>query len=250
MSKNTIQQILFPIICSAVVLFACIKVNQRDVRNIEGATDDQEWVISVYDNIFREVADQEGVDWRLLSAIAYHESKFRKDEVSGRGAIGIMQIMPHVARSYNVQEQELRDPHTNIHLSAKLINAIEAMMQLPSSIPAADRMSLVLACYNGGFGHISDARRLARAEGEDYSKWSVVAEYLELLSYPEYYELEVVKYGSFTGYGETMGFVKAVMSRYKKYCRQTERAERRRGFKAVASLHRISSAWQMTVEEA
>lgn len=45
--------------------------------------------ISEYDMIMREVCEREGYDWRLLSAIAYNESRFTADIVSHRGAQGL-----------------------------------------------------------------------------------------------------------------------------------------------------------------
>ena len=48
----------------------------------------ERYVISVYDDLIRRISEQEGHDWRLMSAIAYHESRFTPDIVSRRGARG------------------------------------------------------------------------------------------------------------------------------------------------------------------
>ena len=53
--------------------------------------------ISAYDDMMRRAAAESGHDWRLLSAIAYHESRFNPEAVSKVGAFGLMQIMPRVA---------------------------------------------------------------------------------------------------------------------------------------------------------
>ena len=58
--------------------------------------------ISVWDGMIREVGMREGVDWRLLSAIAYKESRFRHNVVSPSGACGLMQIMPVTARHFKI----------------------------------------------------------------------------------------------------------------------------------------------------
>ena len=55
-----------------------------------------EYAISIYDNLFRNISEREGNDWRLMSAIAYHESRFMPALRSKQGARGIMQLMPSV----------------------------------------------------------------------------------------------------------------------------------------------------------
>ena len=84
-------------------------------------------------------------------------------------------------------------------------------------------MSLILASYNGGIGHVTDARRLARQHGENPDSWDVVSRYLRLKAEPEYYQSEVVRYGRFTGSRQTLAYVRDVMGRYDKYCRLAER---------------------------
>lgn len=44
------------------------------------------------------MCEKEGYDWRLISAIAYSESRFNPYVVSRKGAKGLMQVMPRVAR--------------------------------------------------------------------------------------------------------------------------------------------------------
>lgn len=179
------------------------------------------YVISVYDDLIRRISEQEGHDWRLMSAIAYHESRFTPDIVSRRGARGLMQIMPAVARQFDVPADRVADPETNVWLATQVLSRIAGSLRLPRSVSQEDRMSLMLASYNGGIGHVNDARRLARHFGEDPNSWPVVARYLQLKSDPEYYENEVVECGRFTGSGQTMAYVKDVMNRYDKYCRMT-----------------------------
>lgn len=178
-----------------------------------------EYAISAYDNLIRRVSNEAGNDWRLMSAIAYHESRFTPDIVSNRGAKGLMQIMPVVARQFNVPQEQVLDPETNVRLANLLFNKIAQMLRLPASTSEEDRMSLILASYNGGIGHVSDARRLARSYGENPNSWEVVSRYLQLKSDPAYYEQEVVKCGRFTGHGQTRAYVSDVMKRYSKYCR-------------------------------
>ena len=180
-------------------------------------------VISAYDDLIRRVSEREGNDWRLMSAIAYHESRFTPDITSRSGARGLMQIMPSVARQFDVPVEEISDPETNVWLANRLLTEIESMLRLPESTSETDRMSIVLASYNSGIGHVNDARRLARLNGEDPNSWEVVARYLQLKAEPEYYQNEVVKCGRFTGSRQTLAYVKGVIGRYDTYCRIARR---------------------------
>ncbi len=177
------------------------------------------YTISEFDGVMRRIGKEEGQDWLLLSAIAYSESRFQEDLVSRRGAIGLMQIMPIVGKQINVAKEAIADTETNIRLAGKLLSKIESTLKLAPSTSKSDRLSIILACYNGGIGHVSDARRLARSNGEDYNSWSVVAHYLQQKANPEVYESEVVRYGKFTGSKQTEAYVREVMKRYEMYRR-------------------------------
>ena len=176
------------------------------------------YLISRFDDIMRKVGAEQGQDWRLMSAIAYSESRFIENLSSSRGAKGIMQIRPVVARHFNMPVESLDDTETNIRLAGMLLSELDDMLRLPKSTPYADRMSIILASYNAGIGHVLDARRLARSEGANPNAWSDVSRYLKLMSEPAYYELEVVKSGKFTGSGQTINYVDEVMRKYNYYC--------------------------------
>lgn len=182
-----------------------------------------DYVISTYDHLIRSISEPEGHDWRLVSAIAFHESRFRTDLTSPQGARGMMQIMPSVARYFDVPIGAISDPETNVWLANRLLSEIMARLRFSDDMSAQDRMSIVLAAYNGGIGHVLDARRLARARGENPDSWDVVARYLKLKADPAYYGDEVVRCGRFTGSRQTLAYVRDVMGRYDKYCRMTGR---------------------------
>lgn len=175
--------------------------------------------ISQYDELMKSVERESGIDWRLLSAIAHTESNFRVDAVSRRGATGLMQIMPNIGAHFGMTVEELTNPEINVRVAAALLDEICSMIKVPDGVSVEDSMSLMLACYNGGLGHVADARRLARAHGADMHSWRDVSHYLSLKNNPEYYEHEVVSYGKFTGSRQTIAYVRNVMKRYEEYCR-------------------------------
>lgn len=198
-------------------------LEKADAESVEqiAETVEMQCIISRFDPIMRRVGEEEGQDWRLMSAIAYSESRFIEDLKSSQGAMGIMQIRPVVARHFNVPIDAIDDTETNIRLAGMLLAEIDSMLRIPSSTPTEDRLSIILASYNAGIGHVLDARRLARSEGANPNSWSDVSRYLELKSNPDYYELDIVKSGKFTGSKQTNGYVREVMRKYNQYCQMT-----------------------------
>lgn len=203
--------------CSDPGTYRSAEQSER-VGNVYSLLLEGEYVISAYDELIRDISEQEGHDWRLLSAIAYHESRFRSHLVSRRGARGLMQIMPSVARQFGVPVAEAADPVANVWLANKLLSRIMDALRIAEGTPDEDRMCIVLASYNGGLGHVCDARRLARFYGENPDSWEVVKRYLRLKSLPEYYTHEVVECGRFAGSRQTAAYVSDVLGHYKKYC--------------------------------
>ena len=173
---------------------------------------------SHYDGLFQKLAREEELDWRLVSAIAYSESKYNAYMVSPRGARGLMQVMPATAEAFQVPLDELMEPETNIRVAVRLIRRIEESLNFAAGTSQNDRTRIILACYNGGIGHVTDARRLAAKHGGDPDSWSDVSRYLELKALPEYANDEVVKCGTFRGASETLNFVNHVMGSYYAYC--------------------------------
>lgn len=174
--------------------------------------------ISHFDDLFRSKTKNTPYDWKLLAAIAYVESKFNPFEKSHRGAIGIMQITPRNARYWGADgEDELRQPKINIGIAVKLLNENMRMMKLKGKVLTDNDTRILLACYNAGYGHISDAARLAKKYGENPKSWSVIKKYLGLKKSKEYHnQTDVVHSGSFSS-KETEKYVESVMTKYAEY---------------------------------
>lgn len=189
----------------------------HDLR-VQAVIAEQSCVISRFDPIMREVGQDEGIDWRFMSAIAYSESRFIENLKSSQGAMGIMQIRPVVARHFDVPVELINDTETNVRLAGMLLSELDSMLQMSASTSMEDRLSIILASYNAGIGHVMDARRLARSEGANPDSWEAVRHYLVKKSDPAYYQLDIVHSGRFTGSGQTLNYVKEVMHKYKQYC--------------------------------
>lgn len=175
-------------------------------------------VISQYDPVIRQVASEVGYDWRLISAIAMQESRFDHDVVSYAGAVGLMQVMPSVAKGFKVERYQMTDPLINVRMGVGVLEQIAKTLRFPARISERDRLSITLAAYNAGVGRVLDARRLAVKYGENHNSWGVVSKYLALLDDPAYYEDPVVKVGAFRDHTQTLGFVRKVLRYYDSYC--------------------------------
>ncbi|MBP3550647.1 MAG: transglycosylase SLT domain-containing protein [Alistipes sp.] len=212
---SCIVPLLFVVAATPIAIIAT-RSSQRVVEHVEEVVEEQ-YLISPYDKIFQDVGEEYGVDWLLLSAIARAESEFRFDVVSKAGAVGLMQIMPMVAKSMGYEREQLFDADISVEIAAKLLVSNNKMLRLDRDVEEFERLSFVLACYNAGYSRIADARRLAVYYEDNPDQWSIVATYLSLLSEPEYAEHEAVVSGAFYGSAETVAYVDKVMHIYKLY---------------------------------
>ncbi len=169
--------------------------------------------ISPYDHIFKAAAQKSGLDWRLIAAIAYVESHFDADVKSWAGALGIMQVMPRTATSHGYTPAEMLNPAKCVDVAVRTLSDLNKMFE--KRIPdQAERENFILASYNSGPGHITDAIALAGKYGLDAQKWADNVETAAIMkSKPAYYRDPVVKNGYFRG-KETVNFVKKVQSAY------------------------------------
>lgn len=173
--------------------------------------------ISSYDHIFKKVAEEHQLDWRLLAALAKAESGFRHNAVSRSGAVGLMQIMPAVGKSFGYSREQLFDVRISVELAARVLHKNLEMLRLPEDIDESEKWSFALACYNAGYGRVADARALARHFEDNPHSWNDVAPYLKKLSEYKYAKHKVVKLGFFRGSKETLGHVNKVLKLYNKY---------------------------------
>jgi len=133
---------------------------------------------------FRDAQEKTGIDWRLLAALAYQESKWDPAATSETGVRGFMQITEDTARRLGVTN--LLDPAQNVLAGARYLRDLKD--KLPARIQEPDRTWLALAAYNIGLGHLEDARVLAQRQGFNPDHWTNVKRALPLLALPEHYE--------------------------------------------------------------
>jgi len=171
--------------------------------------------ISPYDKLFKKYAPIINWDWRLLAAVAFHESRFDNSEVSWAGAAGLMQLMPHTASNFGLDKESKFDPEMNIEAGVQYIKSLNlAFRQIENK---DERIKFILAAYNSGPAHVLDAMALAKKYGNNPHIWFKHVElFLLKKSEPEFYNDPVVKYGYFRG-KETVRYVQNTLSTFEKY---------------------------------
>lgn len=171
-------------------------------------------IVSPYDDLFRQHAAELGWDWRMLAAVVYQESKFSISSRSHRGAVGLMQVMPQTAASYNITE--LVDPQQNLIAGTNHLKRLQNLYK-GCEMSSEERIRFTLAAYNAGEGRIKDCRNLARSRNRDENKWSEIVKVIPMMNDDSILSDENVKLGKFKG-TETIAYVDNVMALYEAIC--------------------------------
>lgn len=169
--------------------------------------------LTPYDKILKKYGKEYGIDWRLVAALIYNESKFNVNAISSKGAFGIIQIMPETAEMYGITAQSPIDEQ--IKVSFKILNNYKITLKQFFK-NEKDLYKAMIASYNLGLGHILDAINLAiKYDGEIYN-WEQVSKWLLNKAQKKYYSDPIVRNGYC--YGRlTVYFVNIVFDTYENY---------------------------------
>ncbi|NVJ07325.1 transporter substrate-binding domain-containing protein [Myxococcus sp. AM001] len=167
--------------------------------------------ISPYDPLVQSYSARYGLDWRLMVAQMFQESRFNPKARSYVGAQGLFQVMPVTGKELGFVK--LEDPEQGIHAGVKYMH--QMLGRIAPEIPFKQRLRFALASYNAGLGHVLDARRLAIEQGLDPNKWyGNVAKAMLLLEQPQYFKR--ARHGYVRG-SEPVKYVSEIQTRYGNY---------------------------------
>ncbi|AGC45825.1 glutamine ABC transporter substrate-binding protein [Myxococcus stipitatus DSM 14675] len=167
--------------------------------------------ISPYDGLVRSYSARYGLDWRLMVAQMFQESRFDPRARSWVGAQGLFQVMPNTGTELGFRK--LEDPEQGIHAGVKYMHQL--IGRIAPEIPFKQRLRFALASYNAGLGHVLDARRLAQEQGLDPNRWfGHVEKAMLLLEKPHYYRR--ARHGYCRG-SEPVKYVSEIQTRYGNY---------------------------------
>lgn len=171
-------------------------------------------MISQYDQFIKKYSKEINWDWKLLASLIYQESRFKPQVKSWAGAYGLMQLMPVTANRFGVTKYS--PPEEHIRAGVDFIKWLYDRFE-NEDMTEEEKIKFVLASYNVGYGHVSDARNLARKYGKNPNIWDdSVDQFLLSKSNPKFYRDPVVKYGYCRG-TETYAYVTSILERHRHY---------------------------------
>ena len=106
------------------------------------------YIISPYDSLIKHYSDSVGLDWRLVSAVIYHESRFDNDVRSHRGAAGLMQMMPSTAEWLGADD--ITDPIEGVRVGTLYLKRLHNAYRNHTDDPQ-ERLKFALAAYRTAY---------------------------------------------------------------------------------------------------
>jgi membrane-bound lytic murein transglycosylase MltF len=118
---------------------------------------------------FRQYSDKYGMDYLLMAAQGYQESRLDQNVRSPVGAIGVMQVMPATGKELKVGDITKID--TNIHAGVKYLRFMIDEYFADEPMDALNKSLFAFAAYNAGPNRIQALRKEAAKKGYDPNLW-------------------------------------------------------------------------------
>ena len=119
--------------------------------------------------VFRKYGDRYDVDWLLMAAQGYQESRLDQSVRSHVGAIGVMQVMPKTGKELKVGDIKQLDP--NIHAGVKYMRWMIDRYYGDQPMTQLDKALFSFASYNAGPARIARLRAETQKRGFDPNIW-------------------------------------------------------------------------------
>lgn len=148
--------------------------NVKYVKNAASAQERKKFLDLV--SYFKKYGDKYDVDWILMAAQGYQESRLNQNAKSAVGAIGVMQVMPATARDMKVGDITVTE--TNINAGIKYMRWMIDNYYGDAPMTPLDKALFAFASYNAGAGRISQLRNAATKRGLDPNVWFHNVEYV------------------------------------------------------------------------
>jgi len=117
---------------------------------------------------FRKYGSQYNLDWMLMAAQGYQESRLDQQAKSHVGAVGVMQLMPATGEQLKV---DITKAEGNIQGGVKYIRFMIDKYYKDEPMDDLNKGLFAFAAYNCGPGRVRQLRRDAAARGLDANVW-------------------------------------------------------------------------------
>jgi len=121
--------------------------------------------------LFKKYGKQYDMDWLLVAACAYQESRIDQSVRSSVGAIGVMQLLPDTAAGHPVNIPNIEEIEANIHAGVKYLRWLFDTYYRDEDMDRLNKGLFTFASYNAGPGRIRQLRRQAPKMGFDPNVW-------------------------------------------------------------------------------
>jgi membrane-bound lytic murein transglycosylase MltF len=125
---------------------------------------------------FQKYGAKYDMDWVLMGAQGYQESRLNQATRSPVGAIGVMQVMPATGKQLGVGDITKVEP--NIHAGIKYMRWMIDQYYGTEPMTRLDKALFAFASYNAGAGRIAQLRTEAAKRGLDPNVWFHNVEYV------------------------------------------------------------------------
>jgi membrane-bound lytic murein transglycosylase MltF len=119
--------------------------------------------------MFRKYGTQYEVDYLLMMAQGFQESRLDQSVKSRVGAIGVMQVMPATGKEMKVGDITKVD--SNINAGVKYVRFMIDQYFKDEPMDDLNKGLFAFASYNAGPARIRQLRKLAAARGLDPNVW-------------------------------------------------------------------------------
>ena len=119
--------------------------------------------------LFRKYGEQYHVDWLLMAAQGYQESRLDQTVKSPVGAVGVMQVMPPTGKELNVGDIHQVEP--NVHAGIKYMRFMIDTYYKNEPMDELNKMLMTFASYNCGPGRMRGLRKDAASKGYNPNLW-------------------------------------------------------------------------------
>jgi len=146
----------------------------RYVREATSSTELAKYQQTV--DVFRKYAAKYDVDYLLMLAQGYQESRLDQHTKSPVGAVGIMQVMPATGEQMRVGD--IHEVEPNIHAGIKYLRHLEDVYFADAPMEPVVKALFAFASYNAGPARIQRLRREAERRGLNPNLWFRNVEYV------------------------------------------------------------------------